>query len=104
MKMFRFNQSVSCMNICYFIKTCPCYIFVVLFQDDDEGHLAVFQCIQDMMSKGPNIFLIHFIRLGVLQKISEMANQFEAADQDVLIDGKIIDKVINCFCRYQLFI
>jgi len=54
----------------------------------------VFQCVQDMMSKGPNIFLIHFIRLGVLQKISEMANQFEVADQDVLIDGKIMDKVM----------
>ena len=54
----------------------------------------MFHCIQDMMSKCPNIFLIHFIRLGVLQKISEMANQFKVVDDqqqqdDVLIDGKI---------------
>ena len=66
------------------------YFFI---QDDDEGHLAVFNCVQDMMNKGPNIFLIHFIRLGVLQKISEMASQFEIVDQDVLIDGKIQEKV-----------
>ncbi|XP_066922502.1 E3 ubiquitin-protein ligase HECTD1-like [Clytia hemisphaerica] len=61
-------------------------------EDDDEGHLAVFNCVQDMMTKGPNIFLIHFIRLGVLQKISEMASQFEIVDQDVIIDGKIQEK------------
>lgn len=45
------------------------------------------------MSKGANIFLIHFIRLGVLQKISELASESEGINQDQLIDGKVDDKV-----------
>ena len=68
------------------------YFFFIL-KDDDEGHLAVFHCVKDLMSKGSNIFLIHFIRLGVLQKITEMASLFEVSDQDVIIDGKINEKV-----------
>lgn len=61
-------------------------------EDDDESHLAVFHCVKDLMSKGSKIFLIHFIRLGVLQKITEMASLFEVTDQDVIIDGKINEK------------
>lgn len=62
-------------------------------EEDDEGHLAAFHCIQDLMSKGANIFLIHFIRLGVLQKISELASESEDINQDQLIDGKVDGKV-----------
>ena len=45
------------------------------------------------MCKGSNIFLIHFIRLGVLQKITEIANESEEVNQEDLIDGKITQKV-----------
>lgn len=56
-------------------------------EGDDEGHLSAFHCVQDLMSKGPNIFLIHFIRLGVLQRITEMSNESEEVGQEDLIDG-----------------
>lgn len=68
------------------------YYYYSFIQDDDEGHLSVFHCIQDMMSKCPNIFLIHFIRLGVLQKISEMANQLKVVDDQQ--DDDLIQEVI----------
>lgn len=51
------------------------------------------------MSKGSHIFLIHFIRLGVLQKISELASEAEGMNQDQLIDGKVNDKVTIANCK-----
>jgi E3 ubiquitin-protein ligase HECTD1 len=57
---------------------------------NDEGYLAAFHCVQDLMSKGPHIFLIHFIRLGVLQRITEMSNELDEVNDDDLISGKIM--------------
>ena len=74
-------------------------IFVVLyFQDDDEAHLSAFYCVQDLMSKGSPIFLIHFIRLGVLQRITELAGESDDLN-DEIIDGKINQKVYGSFMK-----
>ena len=45
------------------------------------------------MSKGPHIFLIHFIRLGVLQRITEMSSELDEVNDEDLISGKIMPKV-----------
>ena len=46
------------------------------------------------MSKNPNVFLIHFIRLGVLQRITEMVNESEEVEIDEIIEGKMAKKVV----------
>lgn len=46
------------------------------------------------MSKNPNVFLIHFIRLGVLQRITEMVNESEEGEIDEIIEGKMAKKVV----------
>lgn len=46
------------------------------------------------MSKNPNVFLIHFIRLGVLQRITEMVNESEEGEIDEIIEGKMGKKVV----------
>lgn len=59
---------------------------------DDEGYVAAFHCVQDLMTKGPHIFLIHFIRLGVLQRITEMSSELDEVNDEDLISGKIMQK------------
>ncbi|XP_047133370.1 E3 ubiquitin-protein ligase HECTD1 isoform X2 [Hydra vulgaris] len=66
-------------------------------EGDDEGHITAFYCVQDMMSKGEGIFLIHFVRLGVLQKITEIASELDNQHQEQLIDSnlsKIVEPAI----------
>lgn len=46
------------------------------------------------MSKNPNVFLIHFIRLGVLQRITEIVNESEEVETDEIIEGKMAKKVV----------
>lgn len=46
------------------------------------------------MSKNPNVFLIHFIRLGVLQRITEIVNESEEVEIDEIIEGKMAKKVV----------
>lgn len=46
------------------------------------------------MSKNPNVFLIHFIRLGVLQRITEIINESEEVETDEIIEGKMAKKVV----------
>lgn len=46
------------------------------------------------MSKNPNVFLIHFIRLGVLQRITEIVNESEEVETDEIIEGKMAKRVV----------
>ncbi len=39
-------------------------------EEDDDCYLIVLQMISDVMSKGSQIFLEHFARLGVFNKVS----------------------------------
>ena len=40
------------------------------------------------MSKGKDTFLVHFVRLGVLNRITEIAKSYKEGDSDVL-DGAL---------------
>ncbi|KAJ8045570.1 E3 ubiquitin-protein ligase HECTD1 [Holothuria leucospilota] len=51
-------------------------------EDDDEGHLTALQIIQDLMSKGQDLFLDHFARLGVFSKVSALAGSFEEFEEE----------------------
>ena len=69
---FRINQNTSnLLNILF------CYL-----KDDDEGHLTAFHCVEDLMSKGKDIFLVQFVRLGVLNRIKDINETFEKEDVD----------------------
>ena len=58
------------------------YRCLFFFKDDDEGHLTAFHCVEDLMSKGKDIFLVHFVRLGVLNRIQEISESHEKKDLD----------------------
>ena len=47
-----------------------------LFQDE-EGHLTSLQIIQDLMNKDGDLFLEHFARLGVFNKVLTLAGPSE---------------------------
>ena len=57
-----------------------------------------------MMSKGEGIFLIHFVRLGVLQKITEMASEVDHQNQEQLIDANVSKMVcVNTLSYLEYF-
>ena len=62
--------------ICLFI------LLICAFQDDDEGHLTAFHCVEDLMSKGEDTFLVQFVRLGVLNRIKDINDSYEKEDND----------------------
>ena len=68
--------------ILYFSCTISTYP-TIYFQDDDEGHLTAFHCVEDLMSKGKDIFLVHFVRLGVLNRIKEISETYDKEDLDI---------------------
>ena len=51
-------------------------------EDDDDCYLIVLQMISDVMSKGTDIFLEHFARLGVFQKVQSLAGQNAASSNE----------------------
>jgi len=55
---------------------------VLNVEDDDEGHLTAFHCVEDLMSKGKEIFLVQFVRLGVLNRIKDINDSYEKDDID----------------------
>lgn len=55
---------------------------MVFLQDDDEGHLTAFHCVEDLLSKGRDIFLVQFVRLGVLNRIKDINDTYEKEDFD----------------------
>lgn len=55
------------------------FIYIVCFQDDEDGHLVVLQIIEDLMNKAQDIFLDHFARLGVFSKVAQLAGPQDPA-------------------------
>ncbi|XP_064621516.1 E3 ubiquitin-protein ligase HECTD1-like isoform X2 [Lineus longissimus] len=49
----------------------------VLDSEDDEGHLTSLQIIQDLTNKDSDLFLEHFARLGVFNKVFTLAGPSE---------------------------
>ena len=54
----------------------------VLDNDDEDGHLIVLQIIQDLMQKSPDLFLDHFARLGVFNKVLQLAGPEEEEEEE----------------------
>ena len=59
-------------------------------EEDDDCYLIVLQMITDLMTRGPQIFLDHFARLGVMNKVQALAGQGgqSSADDEIISDKK----------------
>lgn len=59
-------------------------------EEDDDCYLIVLQMISDLMTKGSQIFLEHFARLGVMNKVQAMAGQTAQTsnDDEIITDRK----------------
>ncbi|XP_069119002.1 LOW QUALITY PROTEIN: E3 ubiquitin-protein ligase HECTD1-like [Argopecten irradians] len=49
-------------------------------EEDDEGHQVVLFIIKDLMSKGQDVFLEHFARLGLFGRVLSLVVQLEEAE------------------------
>eukprot|EP00794_Sanderia_malayensis_P020162 gene20162-22137_t len=52
-------------------------------EDDDNGHFTAFQCVEDLMNKAKDTFLVHFVRLGVLNRIKEISESFDKDELEI---------------------
>lgn len=64
-------------------------------EDDDEGYLLVLQIIQDLMAKGSDVFLEHFARLGVFNKVLNLAGLNEHQDMSIESFDPVIQKQVK---------
>jgi len=62
-------------------------------EEDDESYLIVLQMIQDLMSKGSSIFLEHFARLGVIDKVQNLAGLSVNSDKLIESNDPNIQKI-----------
>ena len=44
--------------------------------------MTAFHCVEDLMSKGKDVFLVQFVRLGVLNRIKDINDSYEKEDSD----------------------
>ncbi|XP_054154199.1 E3 ubiquitin-protein ligase HECTD1-like [Oppia nitens] len=66
-------------------------------EEDDDCYFIVLQMITDLMTKGPQIFLDHFARLGVMNKVQALAGQSaQTSNEDEYIDKKDGDEDDAC--------
>jgi E3 ubiquitin-protein ligase HECTD1 len=51
-------------------------------EEDEDGHLTALHIIEDLMQKSPEVFLDHFARLGIFQKVLNLAGPAFDDDAD----------------------
>ncbi|XP_074662874.1 E3 ubiquitin-protein ligase HECTD1-like [Tubulanus polymorphus] len=57
-------------------------------EEDEDGHLTALQVIQDLISKARDVFLEHFARLGVFDKVMALAGPGIDDDDSTRSDDK----------------
>ena len=72
-----------------------CVVYVCC-QDDEDGHLTALHIIQDLMTKSPQVFLDHFARLGVFNKVLGLAGPPPEEEEENGARGRADDKVCPC--------
>ena len=69
---------------------CHDMTFIFNFQDDEDGHVTALHIIQELMSKGQELFLDHFARLGVFNMVHSMAGPPPDDEHRILEEGKMV--------------
>jgi hypothetical protein len=64
-------------------------------QEDDDGHLCVLSIMQDLMDKARHVFLEHFARLGLYNRVLMLAGPMALQEEGAKAKDDKVGNVIH---------
>ena len=58
--------------------------------------MTAFQCVEDLMNKAKDTFLVHFVRLGVLNRIKDISESYDKDDLDIGEESEHSSSRVGC--------